>query len=114
MFWYHMAKERAGSTDSREEFAQAVARRKSDAWPAPIFQLFQGQRAADSVLTAASNPQQRCEAQFYGGEWQLLQGARAAATEALNAAVKSCPRTSIEFATAVAELQRMEGAHENH
>ena len=107
LLWHHLAKERAGSTDSREEFARAVAHRESDAWPAPIFQLFQGQRAADTVLAAARDPQQRCEAQFYTGEWHLLQGARAAAAQALNVAVTSCARISMEFQAAVAELRRV-------
>jgi tetratricopeptide (TPR) repeat protein len=113
ILWYHIARERAGSADSREEFARVAARQKSDAWPAPIFQLFQGQRGADSVQAAANDPQQRCEAQFYTGEWRLLQDAREAAAQALNAAATSCARISIEFQAAVAELRRSERQHEN-
>ena len=52
-------------------------------------------------------PQQRCEAQFYAGEWQLLQGARPAATQALNTATERCARVSIEYQAAVEELRRL-------
>ncbi|MGP0060605.1 MAG: tetratricopeptide repeat protein [Beijerinckiaceae bacterium] len=113
ILWYHIAKERAGSTDSREEFARAAAYRKADAWPAPIFQMFLGQRAPDAVLVAASNAQQRCEAQFYTGEWQLLQGALAAAAQAFHVATTDCALTSIERRTAADELRRMEVQHES-
>ena len=102
--------ERAGATDSREEFAAAIASRKSDAWPAPLLQVFQGQRSASSLEAAATDPQQRCEAQFYGGEWSLLQGAREAAASAFKAAAAECPRFSVEFRMAALELRRMQGA----
>ena len=109
LLWYHLAKERAGSTDSREEFTRAAARRKPDAWPSPIFQLFLGQRDAASVQAAAKSPQQRCEAQFYGGEWQLLKGARAMAVQDFHAAATGCALTSIERQLAVEELRRVGG-----
>jgi lipoprotein NlpI len=113
LLWYHLSKERAGEAASREELARAAAQRKSNAWPVPIFQLFQGQIGADVVRAAANGPQQRCEAQFYTGEWHLLQRARPAAAQALNAAAASCTRTSIEFRAAVADLRRLERQHDS-
>jgi tetratricopeptide (TPR) repeat protein len=100
---------RPGAAESRSELARAIARRKPDAWPAPLFQLFLGQRDAGSLDAAAANSQQRCEAQFYAGEWHLLRGpeGRAAATQALSAAAKSCAHISVEYQTAVAELKRL-------
>jgi lipoprotein NlpI len=112
LLWYHLARERAGFADSREEFTRMVARRKSDAWPAPLFQLFLSQRAADTVQAAVSDAQQRCEAQFYTGEWHILHGAQATAAQALDQAAASCARTSIEFGAAVAELRRLKGQHD--
>ena len=66
------------------------------------------------MLAAASNARQHCEAQFYAGEWQLLQAAREAAAQALNAAAQSCALTSIEFQVAAKELSRMEDHHASH
>jgi len=61
----------------------------------------------ESTLAAAGNPSERCEAQFYGGEWKLLQGDRAAAATALTAAADTCPKSFIEHKGAEAELQRL-------
>jgi rhomboid protease GluP len=58
-------------------------------------------------LAAAANPSERCEAQFYGGEWQLLQGDGAAAATALTAALDNCPKSFIEHKGAEAELKRL-------
>ena len=113
LLWYYLASGRAGSTEGRQESARMAAQRKSDAWPTPIFQLMQGQRAADSVLAAAGNPQQRCEAQFYTAEWHLLKGAPAAAADGFNAAVKTCALMSIEHRLAIEELRRIGDRHES-
>jgi tetratricopeptide (TPR) repeat protein len=114
VFWRYLAMERAGRKPSKDEIAQSVKGLRPDTWPAPIFQMFQGQRAPDVVLAAAINARQRCEAQFYAGEWQLLQAAREAAAQAFNAAAKSCARTSIEFQVAAKELSRVGDQHEGH
>ncbi|MEA2995551.1 MAG: hypothetical protein QOG74_1100, partial [Alphaproteobacteria bacterium] len=53
------------------------------------------------------NPSERCEAQFYGGEWQLLQGDGATAATALTAAADTCPKSFIEHKGAQAELKRL-------
>jgi rhomboid protease GluP len=74
-----------------------------------VVDLFLGRRTVDATLSAASNPPERCEAQFYGGEWKLLQGDRAAAVTALKAAVETCPKTFIEYKGAQAELKRLGG-----
>jgi lipoprotein NlpI len=58
------------------------------------------------LVAAASKPEQRSEAQFYVGEWHLLQGERAQATKALQAAVDTCPKDFIEYRGAVEEMKR--------
>ena len=105
VLWHYIARQRAGLSSSKDELAHAATLRKPDAWPMPIFQMFQGQRNPDAVVAATTDPRQRCEAQFYGGEWQLLQGNREGAARGFEIAAKSCPSTSLEYRTAVAELK---------
>jgi lipoprotein NlpI len=59
------------------------------------------------MLAAPAKPDERCEAQFYMGEWNLLQSDRPAAIDALKAAATTCPKNFVEFADAKAELKRL-------
>jgi lipoprotein NlpI len=67
-------------------------------------------RDASSELAAASaaTSEQKCEAQFYSGEWQLLHKAKPLAQNALQAAVDSCPKDFAEYRGAVEELKRLQ------
>ena len=113
VLWHYLAGARGGLESGKEELASITANLKSASWPAPIFQLFQGQRAAESVQAAASNSRQRCEAHFYTGQWYILQGLREAATRALNAAVQDCERTATEVRLAAQDLKRLEKSGPN-
>jgi lipoprotein NlpI len=59
------------------------------------------------MLVAATKPEERCEAQFYLGEWHLLRRDHAAAATALRIAADTCPKTFYEYDGAIAELQRL-------
>jgi hypothetical protein len=59
------------------------------------------------MLAAATKPDERCEAQFYLGEWYLLRGDRAAAAAALQLAVDTCPKPFYEYDGAVIEQMRL-------
>jgi hypothetical protein len=72
-----------------------------------VLDLFLGGRTVAATLAAASDAPQRCEAQFYAGEWQLLRGERAGAVAALKAAAETCPKSFIESKGARAELERI-------
>src|SRR5262249_49949950 len=76
-------------------------------WPFPIVELFLGRRTPAAVLDAARDPGERCEAQFYLGQWHLLRDKRADSIEALRKAVEACPKDFNEYAGAVAELKRL-------
>ena len=56
---------------------------------------------------AATNPNEKCEADFYAGEWHLMRGNKADARPGLQAAADTCPKTFYEYFGAVAELKRM-------
>ena len=106
LIWRYLARERAGESGAAE-FAASAARSKSADWPDPIVELYLGQRSPADVLSAASKADERCEAQFYIGEWHLLHGDRTAAAAALQTAADSCPKEFDEYTGALAELKRL-------
>ena len=106
VLWAYLAMVRTDAAGAGRTLAQA-APQASAAWPRPVVELFLGGRTAEATLSATSNPAERCEAQFYGGEWKLLQGDRIGAASALKGAVDTCPKTFIEYKGARAELERL-------
>ena len=82
-------------------------------WPAPLLHMFSGELKADGVLVAAdnSNPALKeahtCEANFYSGQYALIQSNRDEAVKLFQAAAKECPRGFIEGIVAAAELKGM-------
>jgi hypothetical protein len=69
--------------------------------------LFLGQRTPEATLATPANDNDRCEAQFYIGEWQLLRAERSAAIESLKTAASTCPKDFVEATDAQAELKRL-------
>jgi len=105
--WLYLAAARADAAGARKSLA-AAATQPGTAWPRPVIELFLGTRTIEAMQSAGGNVSEQCEAQFYGGEWKLLQGDRAAAAAALKAAADACPKTFIEYKGARAELKRLE------
>jgi tetratricopeptide (TPR) repeat protein len=89
--WHYLARERGGENGAAELEANA-ARLRSKGWPYPVIELYLGRRSPAEVLSLASKPEERCEAQFYTGEWYLLRGDRTAAATALQAAANICSK----------------------
>ena len=83
------------------------------AWPAPVIRLFTGEIKQDAVLSAAddANPTVKqahiCEANFYGGQYALIEGQRDDAQKLFEAAAKDCPHGFLEGIAATAELKGM-------
>ena len=107
MLWAYLATARTDAAGARASLSAGAAR-AGGAWPRPIVDLFLGASTVDSTIAAATTPPQRCEAQFYGGEWKLLHGDRAGAATELKAALDGCPKSFIEYKGARAELKRLE------
>ena len=76
-------------------------------WPFAVTELYLGTRSPAATLVAAATPEQKCEAQFYLGQWHIVRGNRADAETALRAAVETCPKSFTEYRAAVAELKRL-------
>jgi lipoprotein NlpI len=115
ILWQDIAERRAGQ---KGLLASGKAPKGLDpnAWPAPVLAMFGGARKADEVLAAADNPDatvkaaQTCEANFYSGEYALIDGNRDEAVKLFQAAVKDCPRGLLEGIAAAAELKGLEKA----
>jgi lipoprotein NlpI len=84
-----------------------VVRLENKDWPYPVIELYVGKRALTEMHSAATKPEEVCEAQFYSGQWHLLGGNRSAAVSALQAAADTCPKTFVEHEGALAELKRL-------
>jgi lipoprotein NlpI len=101
-----LAQSRAGQAAA--DLEPVAKRMNSRDWPYAVFELYLGRHDAAATLAAAQKPEERCEAQFYVGEWQLLQGDRAAAKQRFEEVVGSCPNAFVEYTGAQAELRRLE------
>ena len=106
MIWRYIARERAGENGAAELETNAAQLKSSD-WPRPLIELYLGKRPPERVLSAASTPEERCEARFYDGEWYLLRGNRRAAATALQAAADTCPKNFFEYFAAAVEIKRL-------
>jgi lipoprotein NlpI len=107
MIWLYLAASRSGGKTAKRDLQNGAARLKPSEWPFPVVEFYLGRRTPAAMLAAAQNPDERCEAQFYLGQWQLLQGKHIDSIEALRHAVEACPKDFNEYAGAVAELKRL-------
>ena len=111
--WIDIVDKRANEASS---LAQAVPHFNMSKWPAPVVRLFLGETTPAAVLAAAEDPDpatrtgQMCEANFYNGEFALLQqGDRQEATRLFRLAAADCPHQFVEGASAMSELAALEG-----
>jgi lipoprotein NlpI len=108
VLWRYLARARSGSPTAAAELEIDAERAlKQPDWPFPVVELFLGHRTPEATLEASTNSGNRCEAQFYVGEWLLLQGDRPAAMAALKMAAETCSKTFYEYGLAQAELHRL-------
>ena len=106
MLFRFLARSRAGESAASELEANA-GRLKTKEWPYAVIELYLGRRQPDAALDAASEDTERCEAQFYIGEWHLLRDETTEAATALRVAAETCPKTFVEHDGAIAELKRL-------
>ncbi len=92
---------------------QTTAKLDLTQWPVPIIRLYLGQASPTDVLAAANSPDdlikinQVCEANFYTGEYLLLQGDKDEAARLFRAAAIGCPKGYPELPAARAELSAL-------
>ncbi len=103
--WLYLAAAQSNRKEARDELAKTDAQLKISDWPHPIVELFLGKKSASEAEAAAGNDDQRCEAKFYVGEWQLMSKNRKDAAKALQAAVENCPKGLAEYQGAVTQMK---------
>lgn len=106
ILFLHLAKARAGETATTELEAN-TAKLKAGNWPYPVAELLLGKKMPAAVLTAATTREQRCEAQFYIGEFHAITNDNASAEKPLRFAAGLCAKDAVEFTAAIAELKRL-------
>ena len=114
IIWRYLAQSRSGESElAKNELSEKLGPLDKAKWPAPIIDFLLGKSDPDALLKAAEHPDaetrrgQVCEAEFYVGEWHLLNLRLKEAGDLLTRAQKSCPKTFVEYDGAVAELGRM-------
>jgi lipoprotein NlpI len=107
VLWLFLASTRSGAHTSTAGLKAYAKNLKQLDWPYPVVELFLGGRTPESTLAAPTKPDDRCEAQYYVGEWHLLRGDQPKAIAALKAAVGTCPKANVEYDFARAELKRL-------
>ena len=105
--WLYIARTRSGDQTAAAELTANAKQLKQTDWPYAVVELFLGQRTPEATLATPGNDNDRCEAQFYIGEWQLLRAEHSAAIESLKNAASTCPKDFVEATDAQAELKRL-------
>ena len=100
----YLARQRSGR-DAAAELTADVAGYK---FKSAAVELFMGRISPEAALKAIFSPTERCETEFYVGQWHLIRGERDAARTHLQAAnARTCRFDSPHLLAAVAELKRM-------
>jgi len=111
VLWFALAKTGLGDR-SFDELAQSARGVDLDRWPGPIIALYLEKLPLRRLLAIASTgtpqalAQQRCDVDFYVGEWELRANP-ATAKSLFRNAVSACPADLVVRRTAAFELARM-------
>jgi lipoprotein NlpI len=106
MLFRYLARTRAGEAAAAELEAN-IGRLETKEWPYAAAELYLGRRSPEATLDAVSDADNQCEAQFYIGQWHVLNGRVAEGRKKLESATRTCPKTFIEYELALAELKRL-------
>jgi len=111
LLWFAISASRAGTLDLAD-FGRKVSDLDLDDWPAPLLDFFRGKVTADDVYRKAARgdgevpANQKCEADFYIGEWRLI-AKDPSAKSLIQQAEQECPRNFVEYSAAHEELKRV-------
>lgn len=107
ILWLYLARARSGDAKASGELQANLAKVDPKFWPTPIAELYLGRRTPDALMAAAMGPEEKCEAEFYIGEWHLLRSEAALAGPRFKQAVADCPKIFWEFDGSLGELKRL-------
>ncbi|MEW6149455.1 MAG: tetratricopeptide repeat protein [Bradyrhizobium sp.] len=103
----HLSRARSGQSGGIAELQAARSAIKQGEWPYPVVELLLNRKTAMEALALAKTPDQRCEAHYYIGEWNLVRADNGAAEMALQTAAATCAKDFSEYQLAQAELRRL-------
>jgi tetratricopeptide (TPR) repeat protein len=111
--WWHLALGKMADVwwlpSPADDIDRATAKLDSERWPSPVISLFHGEMEPEDVRDAAADTVQRCQAEFFTGEYQLLHAEPADGRQLLLQSMESCPGDSFERAVAAEELKSKRG-----
>jgi lipoprotein NlpI len=107
--WIYMLEARDDSAEATSGFARRVKEIEAKVWPYPVASFYLGQVSVEELDAAAPDNDQKCEANFYVGEWHLLKGDVASARKRFEQAFGGCPLNLIERDMAEIEAKRLPG-----
>jgi tetratricopeptide (TPR) repeat protein len=107
MLFRYLARARADEAAAKVELEANAGRLKTKEWPYAVIELYLGRRPVELTLGAAAKPNDRCQVQFYTGEWLILQNKPTEAGASLRKALEICSKDLVEYAAAQAELKRL-------
>ena len=107
MLMLYLSRGRIDRKNAKGELTKNAEKLKSSEWPYAIVELFLDKEAVKAVESKASNDDQRCEAQFYIGEWYLLRRELGPAEKAFKRSADLCSKDFVEYQGAVVELKRL-------
>ena len=107
VLFLYLAQWRAGDVQAAEAALGARAGTLTDR-PGlrAVAELYLGKGSPAAMMEAAATPYNRCQAQFFLGEWHLVKKEAEEAANALKAALDTCPKVSSEYIVASAEVNR--------
>ena len=108
--WIYMLEARDDTAKATSGFARRVTEIEAKVWPHPVASFYLGQVSVEELDAAAADNDQKCEANFYVGEWHLLKGDVASARKRFEQASGGCPPNLIERDMAEIEAKRLPGA----
>jgi lipoprotein NlpI len=106
--WLYLSRAKGG-TNGKDELKTNAAGLDFSEWPGPVIQLYLGQSTPEDTLHAAgSDSDQKCEYNFYVGEYRVLRGERPQALVLFRGAADGCPKDFVEYVPAVLEMKTLE------
>jgi lipoprotein NlpI len=107
--WIYMLEARDDNAKAVSGLAQRATEIKAKAWPYPVATFYLGQLSVEELDAAAADDDQKCEANFYVGEWHLLKGDVPSARKRFEQALAGCPPNFIERRMTETEAKRLPG-----
>jgi len=105
--WIYMLEARDNNASATAALARRVKEIEASVWPYPVASFYLGQLSVAELDAAAADDNQKCEANFYVGEWHLLKGDSASARKRFEQASGGCPPSLIEHDMAQIEAKRL-------